>query len=53
LLSVGFAFSQLDVGFDVAGQRSQLFVAGNLTFYAFTFAKNGLRFFGIAPKVGV
>jgi hypothetical protein len=53
LLSVGFAFSQFDVGFNVAGQRSQLFVGGNLAFYAFAFAKNGLRFFGIAPKAGI
>ena len=43
----------MNVGFNVAGNRSQLFVRGNLVFGAFAVAQYGLRGFWIAPEVGI
>jgi len=53
LLDVGFFLSEMDVGFDVAGDRRQLFVGGNLFFGALAVAENALRGFLIAPEIGV
>jgi hypothetical protein len=44
LLGIAFAAGEFDVGFDVAGE---------LIFNALAVAKNALRFFLLAPKVGV
>ena len=50
---VGFFLRQVNVGFDVAGKRIQLFVGGNLFFRALAVAQDGLRGFGIVPEIGV
>jgi len=52
LLGVGFFRSQADIGLDVSGNGSQLFVRGNLFFGALAVAKNGLRFFLVVPEIG-
>jgi hypothetical protein len=53
LLDVGFLPGEIDVGLDIAGDGGELFVGGNLFFGALAIAKNALRGFLIAPKIGV
>jgi hypothetical protein len=53
LLGVGFAFGELDVRFDVAGERFQLLICGELIFDALAVAQDALRFFLITPEIGV
>jgi hypothetical protein len=53
LFGVGFAFGELDVRFDVAGERFQLLIRGELIFDALAVAQDALRFFLIAPEIGV
>ncbi len=42
-----------DVGFDVAGERGELVVRGDLVFGAFAVAQDGLRGFLIVPEIGI
>jgi hypothetical protein len=44
---------QGDVGLDIAGQRGELGVGGNLIFAALAVAENGLRGFLVVPEVGL
>jgi hypothetical protein len=53
LLDVGLFLSEMDVGFDVAGDGGELFVGGNLFFGALALTENALRRFLIAPEIGV
>jgi hypothetical protein len=53
LLGVGFALGEIDVRFDIASERLQLLVGGKLIFDALAVTENALRFFLVAPKVGV
>jgi hypothetical protein len=53
LLDVGFLLREIDVRLDVAGNRSEFFVSGNLLFGALAIAKDALCRFLIAPKIGV
>jgi hypothetical protein len=53
LLGVGFAFGEFDVSLDVAGERFQFLIGCKLIFDAFAVAKDALRFFLIAPEIGV
>jgi hypothetical protein len=43
----------MDVRFNVAGERGQFFVRGNLLFGALAVAENTLRGFLIVPEVGI
>jgi len=43
----------VNVGFNVAGNRSEFLVGGNLFFGALTVAKNTLGSFLIVPEIGV
>jgi hypothetical protein len=43
----------MDVGFDVAGERGELVVGGDLIFGAFAIAKDSLRGFLIVPEIGL
>jgi len=53
LLGVGFAPGEFDVRFDVAGERFQFLIRGELIFDALAIAQDGLRFFLITPEIGV
>jgi hypothetical protein len=53
LLDVGFFPGEVDVRFDVAGNRGEFFVRGNLLFGAFSLAENALCRFLIVPEVGI
>jgi len=53
LLGVGFILGQIDVGVEIAGERSQPFVGGDLIFGALAIAQDGLRGFLIVPEVGL
>jgi hypothetical protein len=53
LFGVGFAFSEFDVGFDVAGESLEFLIGGELVFYLLAVAENALGFFLIAPEIGV
>jgi hypothetical protein len=53
LLGVALSACQFDVGFDVAGERLQFLVGGELIFDVLAVAENALRFFLIAPEIGV
>jgi hypothetical protein len=53
LLGVALSACQFDVRFDVAGERLQFLVGGELIFDALAVAENALRFFLIAPEIGV
>jgi hypothetical protein len=53
LIGVGFAFGKVNVRFDVAGECFQFFVGGELIFDALAVAEDTLRFFLIAPKIGI
>jgi len=53
LSGVGFAFGELDVRFDVAGERFEFLVGGELIFDALAVAEDALRFFLITPEIGV
>jgi hypothetical protein len=53
LLRVAFAARQFDVCLDVAGERLQFLIGGELIFNALAVAENALRFLLIAPEIGV
>ncbi len=53
LLGVGFFLREMNVGVEVAGKRSELFVGGDLIFGAFAIAQDGLRGFLIVPEIGL
>jgi hypothetical protein len=53
LFGVGFAFGEFDVCLDVARERFQFLVRGKLIFDLFAVAEDALRFFLIAPEIGV
>jgi hypothetical protein len=44
---------QVNVGIEIAGERGELFVGGDLLFGAFAVAQDGLRGFLIVPEVGL
>ena len=43
----------MNIGVEVAGKRSELFVGGDLFFRALAIAQDGLRGFLIVPEVGL
>jgi len=53
LLGVGFFLREMDVGVEIAGKRSELFVGGDLVFGTFAIAQQGLRGFLIVPEIGL
>jgi hypothetical protein len=53
LLGVGLFLREIDVRLDVAVERCELFVGGNLLFGAFPLAENTLRRFLIVPESGI
>jgi len=53
LVNVGFLLGEIDVRLDVAGNRRELFVSGNLFFGALAITENTLSRFLIAPEIGV
>jgi hypothetical protein len=53
LLGIGFFPRQMDVSFEIAGQRGESFVCGNLLFGALPFTEDALRRFLIVPETGV
>ncbi len=53
LLDVGLFLSEMDIGLDIAGNRRELFVGGNLFFGTLAFAENALRGFLIVPEIGI
>jgi hypothetical protein len=44
---------EVDVSIEVARERDELFVGGNLLFGAFAVAQDGLRGFLIVPEIGL
>jgi hypothetical protein len=52
LLGVGFFLREMNVGIQIAGERSELFVGGNLILGALTIAQERLRGFLIVPEIG-
>jgi len=53
LLRVGFFLGEMDVCFDVAGERSQLVVGANLLLSALPVSQNGLRCILVVPEIGI
>jgi len=53
LLDVGFFLREMNIGFDVAGERREFIVRGNLFFGALTLAENALCSFLIVPESGI
>jgi len=53
LIGIGFAFGELNICFDVAGEGFEFLVRGKLIFDLFSVAEYALRFFLIAPEIGV
>jgi hypothetical protein len=53
LLGVGFFLREVDVGIEIAGERSEFLVGGNLFFGALAVAQNGLRRLLIVPEIGL
>jgi hypothetical protein len=53
LLDVGLFLREMNIGFDVAGERREFVVRGNLFFGAFTLAENALCSFLIVPERGI
>jgi hypothetical protein len=53
LFRVGFAFGEFDVRLDVADERLQFLIGGELIFDLLAVAENALRFFLIAPEIGI
>ena len=43
----------MNIGFEIAGERSKFFVSGNLIFGALAIAQDALRRFLIAPEIGI
>jgi hypothetical protein len=43
----------MNIGFDIAVERRNFFVSGNLFFGAFAIAEDALRGFLIAPEIGI
>jgi len=52
LLDVGLFLSEMDVRLDVAGDRGELLVRGDLFFGALALAENTLSSFRIVPEIG-
>ena len=52
-MGVGFFLREIDVSIEIAGERSEFFVGGDLFFGAFAVAEDGLRGFLIIPEVGL
>jgi hypothetical protein len=53
LSGVGFAFGKLDIRFDVAGEGFEFLVGSELVFDFLAVAEYALRFFLIAPEIGI
>jgi hypothetical protein len=53
LIGVGFFFREIDVGFDVFGERREFVVRVHLILGALTITQYGLRGFLIAPEIGI
>jgi hypothetical protein len=53
LFGVGFFLCQVDVRIEIAGERGEPFVGGDLFFGAFAVAQDGLRGFLIVPEIGL
>ena len=53
MLGVGFFLGEVDVGIEIAGERSEFLVSGDLFFGALAVAQDGLRRFLIGPEVGL
>jgi hypothetical protein len=53
LLNVGLLLGEMDVGLDIARDRRELLVSGNLFFGALALAENALRCFLIVPEIGI
>jgi len=53
LSGVGFALGELDVCLDVAGERFEFLIRGELVFDALAVAEDALCLFLIAPEIGV
>jgi hypothetical protein len=53
LLRVGLFLREMDVCFDVAGERGQLVVGADLFFGALPVSQNGLRCFLVVPEIGI
>ena len=51
MLRIRFFLSEVDVGFEVTGHRSELFVGGDLLFGALPFAQNSLSGFLVASSL--
>ena len=43
----------MNIGFDIAVERNEFFVGGNLFFGALAIAEDGLRRFLIDPEIGI
>ena len=53
LLDVSLFLSKVDVGLDVARDRREFLIRGNLLFGTLSLAQNALRSFLVVPKIGV
>jgi len=53
LLGVGFFLREINVSIEIARERSELRVGGDLFFRALAVAQDGLRRFLIGPEVGL
>jgi hypothetical protein len=53
LFGVGFAFGEIDIRFNVAGERFQFLIGGELIFDLLAVPENALRCFLIAPEIWV
>jgi hypothetical protein len=53
LLGVGFFPREINVGIEIARERSELRVGGNLLFGTLAVAQDGLRRFLIVPEIGL
>jgi hypothetical protein len=53
LFRVGFFQREMDIRFNVAGERSEFFVGGDLLFGALAVAENTLCGFLVVPKSGI
>jgi hypothetical protein len=52
-LNVGFTLSQFDIGFEITGDRGELFICGKRNFCTLSFPQDILRFFLIVPEIGI
>ncbi len=53
MLGVGLLLGEMNIGFEIAGERSKFFVSGNLFFGALAITEDALRRFLIAPEIGI